>query len=569
MKPEETLVSFAAAHKSTAVHLFKEEKWEECINHCKEVLLIEDNSHEIHFIMGRAFKNLEMLKESIIEHEKAVKLKADFKDGYLHLGNAYVTRGETCDYGKALPAYEKYLELGGDKHISYWHLGRVVSNLGFTDRTMKYFDAVIKIKNDNPGFLSSYMLNYLRSNGFNQKEIKKATVWLIEDYLKNTNVVKNKYQHGPKRKIADKKIHLAYMTEDFRNSTAMNFFLPVYENHNRADFEITLIAKSKKADHKTEKLKDIAKERGDNFLDLSALDFEATADEIYKQNIDILVDLDVLTNGSTYLAMAYKPAPIQAVWLGYPNTSGLDTIDYILTDTYTIRPDETEGYVEKPAYIKAGYEVFSPDYNRVPTKGEAPCAKNKYITFGSFNNPNKFSQEIIDVWGEILSKVENSCLHFHYLNNFCDANIKYLQDKFAKWGVGPECLIFARNAQGSYYNQMLLADIALDPYPYSGTSTTIDSLLCSLPVVAFGGNNSNSRPSSRILKQVGLGELIGQERKDYVEIAVDLAHDKERIINYHNNIRNMFENSPLRDYKGFTASIEETYKEMWNNYCAS
>lgn len=570
LKSEKILTTLTSAYQSAAGKFFKEEKWEDCINYYKTGLLIKDNNHWVHNMMGRAFQNLEMQKESIGAHEKAVKMKPDFADGHLGLANAYTVKGEACDYGKALPHYEKYLELANDKHLAYWNLGRTVSNLGYTDRTMEYFDAAIEIKNDNVGFLSSYMLNFLRSNGFDQEKIKAVTVRVVEDFLKNVGVVKNKYVHGRNRKKLNKRIHLAYMTEDFRNSTVMNFFFPVYENHNREDFEITLVSKSKKSDTKTEKLQNMAKELGDSFLDLSGLTLEQTADEIYKHNIDILVDLDVLTNYSTYLSLAYKPAPIQAVWLGYPNTSGLDTIDYILTDTDTIKPNEAGGYVEKLAYIKAGYEVFAPDYNRLPAEiNEAPCLKNGYVTFGSFNNPNKFSQEVLDAWGEILSRVENSRMHFHYLNNFCDENIKYLQEKFAKWGVAPERLTFARNAGGSYYNQMQNADIALDPTPYSGTSTTIDSLLCSLPVIAFEGNNSNSRPSSRILKQAGLSELIGADRAQYVEIAVNLAHDRERITNYRANIKSMFEKSPICDYKAFVASLEQTYKEIWKGYCAS
>ena len=569
LKSDKILQSLTTAYQNVAGGLFREEKWEECIKYYKEGLLIKDNNHWVHTMMGRAFGNLEMSKESVVAHEKSVEMKADFSDGYLYLGNAYSAKGEGCDCGKALSSYEKYLELGGEKYTAYWCLGRAASRLGYTDRTLGYLNSAIEIKNNSSGFLSSYMLNYLRSNGFNQEEIKKVTVDLIEGYLKSVNVSKNKYKYDSERKQADKKIRLAYMTEDFRGSTVMNFFLPVYENHNRANFEIILISKNKKGDQKTDKLKEMAKNNNDTFLDLSSYDSEKTADEIHKNNIDILINLDVLTNNSSYLSLAYKPAPVQAVWLGYPNTSGLDTIDYILTDVNTIKPDEAHGYVEKPAYIKAGYEVFQPDYNRLPEINEAPCVKNGYITFGSFNNTNKFSSQTIEAWGEILSKVKNSRLHFHYLNNFCDANIEYFQEKFAKWDIAPERLIFARNVQGSYYNQMLCADIALDPTPYSGTSTTIDCLLCSLPVVVFEGNNSNSRPSSRILKQVGLDELIGQEQEDYIEIAVNLAHDKERVINYRANIKNMFQNSPICDYKGFTASIEETYQEMWKAYCAS
>ena len=286
---------------------------------------------------------------------------------------------------------------------------------------------------------------------------------------------------------------------------------------------------------------------------------------IYNDKIDILIDLNGYTGHTGTFILARKPAPIQCIYMDYQNTSGLDTIDYILTDRYTIPEEEAEGYSETPAYIDTVYNCFesnaSENFSTIP-----PCTHKGYVTFGVFNSTTKLSFEILEVWADIVSKVENSKIIFQYFKNYTTEKQKEIREIFAKYNVSSDRLIFPDNSDMN--NSLEQTDLALDTKNFTGMTTSFCTLYRGVPIVTFEGYNATSRPSSRILRNLGLNELIAKDEETYKQKAIELANDTERLKYYRENMLSLLKNSVFSDYRGFTKSLEQTYKNIWEKYCS-
>jgi predicted O-linked N-acetylglucosamine transferase (SPINDLY family) len=297
---------------------------------------------------------------------------------------------------------------------------------------------------------------------------------------------------------------------------------------------------------------------------------EEVAKLIRRDRIDILVDLAGHTGDNRLFVFAYKPAPVQVSWLGYPNTTGLQAIDYRLTDAVADPAGEADSlHSEKLVRLKNGFLCYRPS-PAAPGIAPLPCLEKGHITFGSFNNISKTSPAVVKTWAEIMRLVPNAhlilkCTQFadkgtrdRYTRLFNDEGIA--QDRIRLLAKLPKT-----EDHLDLYGQV---DIGLDPFPYNGTTTTCEALWMGVPVVTMLGERHAGRVGASIMHQVGMTELlVAGDVNAYVNKALFLAGDVHRLAELRRNLRSRLANSPLCDARSFAENIENEYRKMWQRWC--
>ncbi|MBC7881206.1 MAG: hypothetical protein H7Y37_07720 [Anaerolineae bacterium] len=364
--------------------------------------------------------------------------------------------------------------------------------------------------------------------------------------------------------IPSRRLRIGYLSPDLFCHSVANFFEPLLETHNRAGFEIFCYAEVEHPDTTTERLQKLS----DHWCFTCQLSDEELVAQIRNDQIDILVDLAGHTANSRLLVFAYRPAPVQVTYLGYPNTTGLSQIDYRFTDALADPPRAEELHTETLVRLPKGFLCYRP-ISEVPEVLPPPCLVNGYITFGSFNSLQKLNSEIIQCWAAILLEIPDSRLLLKSSAFSDQLTLEDVQQRFLEAGIPAERLILVgripvRSAHVGYYSQI---DIALDPFPYNGTTTTCEALWMGVPVITLEGNSHVSRVGVSLLSQLDLQEFIATTQTEYIETAVRLANNIDYLAQLRSQLRQRMAASSLCDAPSLAARIEESYRWMWDQYC--
>ena len=333
--------------------------------------------------------------------------------------------------------------------------------------------------------------------------------------------------------------------------------------HDRAAVEIFCYAEVKRPDEVTERLKALA----DHWRVTVGLSDEAVAAQVAADGIDILVDLAGHSAANRLAIFARKPAPVQVTWLGYPHSTGLSAIDYRLVDAVTDPVDDVMAS-EKLVRLDGTFLCYGPPPD-APQPGPPPSLESGTITFGSFNNPTKYSAATIDAWIELLSRVPGSRLLLKGLP-FADASMRALyHTRFSERGIAPQRIMLVghipeRTTHLAHYREI---DVALDPFPYNGTTTTCEALWMGVPVVTFRGDRHSARVGASLLASVGLDELIADDVEQYIALAKGLADDRSRLVQLRSSLRTQMAASRLCDAPRFARKTEAAYRCMWQMWC--
>ncbi|MBV8169215.1 MAG: hypothetical protein JO021_20650, partial [Alphaproteobacteria bacterium] len=299
------------------------------------------------------------------------------------------------------------------------------------------------------------------------------------------------------------------------------------------------------------------------------VDDGALAAQIRADGIDILVDLAGHTAGNRLSAFARKPAPIQVTWLGYPATTGLSAIDHRLSDGFADPPDADAHGTETLVRLPEGFHCYVPAED-APDVVPPPARAQGHITFGSFNNLSKVNPRVIAAWGRVLAAVPNSRMLVK-ARPLADPDTRArTQALFAQAGVAPERvdLVATASSWRDHMAQYGQVDVALDTFPYNGTTTTCDALWMGVPVIALRGDRHAGRVGVSLLNHVGLPELIAETLDDYVVKAAALAGDLDRLAALRAGLRQRLVAAPIGDPARFTRSLEDTYRDLWRAWCA-
>ncbi len=360
-----------------------------------------------------------------------------------------------------------------------------------------------------------------------------------------------------------RKLKIGFVSADLRMHAINHYFLQIYQHFDKSKFSLHIYYNYQKKDHYTKEYYSMA----DSWCDCIPLSDEQLAQKIRSDKIDILIDLSHHTLGNRLEVFQQKPAPMQVSLMGAPVTTGMKCMDYSVKDSSLIESCDLEKYSTE-AILPMDNTAYYHPLCELPPLADPPCIKNGFITFGSFNGLRKIDVNIFKTWAKLLSIVPDS--RFHIVIDD-DKNLlmrDYIYEQFTNFGVDKSRIILQpRMNPDEYFASHNLVDIALDPYPYHGETTTYNSLLMGLPIVSRVGNTEVSNTAKRILTAINKQEWLAKDFDEYIEIAVNLAKDTNKLIALRKTLRSEIENSSIMDYEGAARRIESALLSGWEETC--
>ena len=508
--------------------------------------------------LGAALFKLGRVAEAIPQLEAAVTIDRAYAPAHINLG---VAAEETGHPGRALRHYERAAELTPDHPALQTNLANALLKCGDARGALDALrdSAAASRPTAEAGSNLLLALNYLPHDPAAVFDEHRA--WDREYASGVTPLPPPSPAHAPNRRL-----RIGYLTPDLHRHSVGYFFQPLLEAHDRDAVEVFCYT-------------DTAKERGaadwlralpDHWRDITPLSDEDAARRIREDGVDILVDLAGHTAHHRLLVLPYRPAPIQATYCGYANTTGMDSVDYRITDAWADPPGTTEQFhSETLVRLPGGFLCYAPD-PEAPEPAETLALHNGYVTFGTFNHLPKITPEVVATWARILAAVPGSRF-FSKAMAYEDKRVKErVRGAFVEHGIAPE-RIELHSWTPSYADHLRLyerIDIGLDTFPYAGTTTTCETLWMGVPVVSLAGRTHVTRVGVSLLNQIGLPELAAADEAAYVDTAVALASDVGRLAELRRTIRPRMAASPLRDPARLAREMEASYRTMWRTYLA-
>ncbi len=362
----------------------------------------------------------------------------------------------------------------------------------------------------------------------------------------------------------ERRLRIGYLSPDFRKHSVAYFLQGLLAAHDRQQVEIFCYVANTTRDAMTERLSALA----DEWRDIIPLSDDEAARRIVQDKIDILVDLAGYTTGHRLGVLARRPAPVQITYLGYPSTTGLSAIDYRFTDTIADPPGLTDAwYTELLLRLPRVFLAYTPP--EAPEVNMLPSLRGQALTFGSFNVIHKLSDQTLDMWAQLLATVPDSRLLLK-TGSFSDVGVRdRFHRLFAERGISSERLDlrgFEKETQGhlAVYHDV---DIALDTFPYNGTTTTCEALYMGVPVVTLAGETHAARVGASLLHALGLEHLVAASPDAFVETAKRLAANPAELATLRQSLRQRMADSPLMDSVGLARVIEAAYRQSWQEAC--
>jgi protein O-GlcNAc transferase len=535
-------------------------KLDEAVASFRRAIALKPDYADAYINLGVTLKIQDKLDEAIASYRQALILKPDYAEAHNNLGIIFKDQGKL---GKAVASFRQALTLKRDFAETYSNLAGALMDQGRLDEAVANFRRAITLRPDFAGAHSNllYSLNYLPH--ISQQEIYENSLQWEAQVVKT---LPSQYFVYTNSKDRLRKLRIGYVSSDFKNHSVAYFIEPVLKAHNRENVEVYCYADVKKPDDRTTRLQ----QEADHWFSITGMPDLEVAERIRNDQIDILVDLGGHTGDNRLLVFAYKPSPIQVTWLGYPNTTGMRTIDFRFTDAIADPPGEADHFhSEKLIRLEHGFLCYQPDAS-APEVGPPPCLERDYVMFGSFNNLPKITPEVIKVWSDILRQLPRSRLLIktkpladldtreRYLRLFAEQGIA--EDRLELHGWLPD-----KKDHLELYHRI---DIGLDSFPYNGTTTTCEALWMGVPVATLCGDRHAARVGASIMHHVELEELVAHTEDEYIAMAVTLAHDRQRLTALRCSQRQKVQQSQLMDRELFTATLENAYRRMWREWCA-
>lgn len=564
----------AEALNNLGLALFNLGQLADAITYYRQALMQNPTYIEAQHNLGIAFHQYGAIDDAIACYQQTVKLNPNYYKAYNNLGIAYRDSGKLSEswacYQKALAIHPHYPE-------AYVGLGNLYKDQARLPEALQCYRQALAIKPTSVMAHDNLLLALHYTD-----EVTAAAIFAEHQHF-GQHQVSAQLAGGKtgtstpavfpflKAFVNDRHpqrcLKIGYVSADFYKHSVAYFIEPLLSQHDHSQFEVYCYYNDAKSDDITARLQQYA----DHWLNCVGMPDAALAEMIRQAQLDILVDLGGHTNKNRLLTFARKPAPIQVTYLGYPDTTGLTTVDYRLTDHYA-DPEGVSDQLSTETLVRlpSSYFCYQP-YTRSPTVTELPSLKNGVITFGSFNNSAKWSPTALALWAQVLHAVPHSQLLLKansYLFNDESMRASFI-DRFAQLGIPATRLILRDRLTDTVehlatYQQV---DIGVDSYPYNGATTTCEALWMGVPVVTLVGTTHAARTGLSILTAAGLSELVAWTPAEYVAICVKLAADPEYLQALRRDLRSRLQASPLLDAVTLTREVEAQYRQMWVKWC--
>jgi predicted O-linked N-acetylglucosamine transferase (SPINDLY family) len=488
---------------------------------------------------------------------RAVVLNPGHDDALVNLADRYLAQGNPA---MSIRLCRDLLARRGDSRPeAYANLGRALARIGQAEAAVAAFDRTEALRPDPAtGSNAAYFRSYL-------DEVDNRGLFAAHQAW-NRRYAAGLAAAAPHANAAEpgRRLRIGYVSPDFVGHSCAFFLLPLYQHHDPRQVEVFSYANLEREDGVTEQFR----RAGHAWRDISRLSDDEAAALVRRDGIDILVDLAGHTARNRLLLFARKPAPVQVTWLGYPTTTGLQAIDWRISDRWLTPADTTEGFAEGLWRLERISHCYRPPEISPPV-GPLPAKRNGVITFGSANNFAKISDACLRLWAGALSAVPGARLRLKSRNLDSAEARDTLSARFAAAGGDPARLDLASgnektNDHLDQYNQV---DIALDTTPYGGMTTTCEALWMGVPVITLAGDRTAARYATAVLAALGLDELVAETPHQFAVLAARWAGDLPALAALRAGLRQRLDASPLRDEAGFARAMEDAYRTMWSRWC--
>ena len=512
----------ALSHSNLSIALKALGRLDEALKSCRIAHEIDPTSAEVCSNLGALCKDAGRYAESIITLRKAISLKPNYAEGHNNLAERL--RGLGQDH-EALDNYSRAIELNPDYTQAF----------------------------SNRQYCMSHMEDVSPA-----EQLASAA-----DYGKViSSQVGARYSSWPVKSASDKLV-IGFVSGDFRSHPVGFAVEGLLAGIDRSQFELVAFTSDVREDALTARIKPLFSV----WVEIFGQDDQSAAELIHRHGVDILIDLSGHTAGNRLPLFAYKAAPVQVSWLGYWSTTGVAEIDYKLGDNFLTPADQDEFFSEQIWRLPNSFLCFAPPAADLPVV-PLPAIKTGQVTFGCFNQYSKVTDKVIAVWCDILSGVRGSRLVLKMSALSDDKVVESARARFAVHGISGDQLVLEG---GAPYEEYLASyqdiDIALDPFPYPGGATTIESLWMAVPVLTKrGGLLPLSRQGASLMHNTGLSDWIAADDEDYIAKALAFAGDIDALSYLRAGLRQQVLASPLFDSKRFAGDFEIAMQGMWARY---
>ena len=530
---------------------------DEAMSAFRQALNLAPEFAEAHLNLGNVLKRRGQLAQATNCYNRALAFKPDLVQAHNNLGVILTEQGE---HGSALAHLETALTLDPTFAEAHNNLGNIYKNQARLTEAVQCFSRALELRPDYSGAHSNllFTLNFIDG-------ISASDIFALHRDFNTRHAVRHAQASPPHTNSAapSRRLKIGYLSPDFRAHACAFFVEPIFKHHKRSAVEVYAYAEVAHPDAVTQRLQGLA----DTWRSTVGLNDEQVAALIRADGIDIVIDLAGHTANGRLLALARKPAPIQITYLGYPATTGLDAIDYRLTDGVTEPVGSSEAfYTEELLRLPHSLWCYQP-FADMPAVAPSPALRNGYVTFASFNSYTKIGPRVIELWARVLAAVPQSRLVM--ITVPAGAAQARVSADFARFGIDSSRLILHDRLRREQYVDLLSqVDLALDPFPCNGGTTTCDALWMGVPVVTLIGTTFLSRASYSLLMATELTAYAAVDEDRYVEICVDAAHNPATLAALRAEMRARLEGSPLLDAAGFVCDLEAVYREVWQRWCA-
>ena len=578
--------NFAEAHNNIGVVFQKLRNFDQAILQYKKAITYKNLYLDAYINLANLFKETKQFEEAIKNYDLAINLNPKLAEVYNNKGNALK---EIRKFEEAIKNYDLAINLNPNFAEAYFNTATALQDIKNFEKAVLYFEKALLLDKEIP-FCKGYLLHakMLCCNWSGLNELYKE---IYNDVEKNrysatpfgyqaicddeSNLQKCAQLYSSKRfpeiknnlfskKVSkNKKIKIGYLCGEFREQATSILMTEVWEKHNKEDFEI--IAFDSGWDDKSLRRNRIIN-AFDKFIDISKVSDLDAAKIIYKEQIDILINLNGFFGTGRPVVFSYRPAGIQINYLGFPGTIGSKYIDYILCDQTVVPPESKKFYNEKIIYLPDSYQANDTKRNISDKKflrEELSLPKESFV-FCCFNNNYKITPNMFDVWARLLKKIDNSVLWLIDGNSEATENLK----KEAKIrNIDVSRLIFAKRMKlEDHLARHKNADLFLDTLPYNAHTTASDSLWAGLPVLTCLGKAFPGRVAASLLKSLDLPELITYSENEYISKAEELALNPEKLTLIKNKLDTNKFSQPLFNTELFCRNLESAFKIIFEKY---
>jgi len=573
----------AAALYSVGVILLKQGKAAQAIPLLEHGVAVAPQFAPLWFVLGAVRQALGQKDEALQAYDKALEVRPDYTEVLINSG---ALLRELMRHQEALERFNRVLTYDPNHQLALGNCGILLTEFKRSTEAVGMFQRLLAI---NPNYDYGYgLLSYERLHACDwtdfaalqeaivagvragRRACKSLAFMALSDSAEDHQRCARTFSqhHYPKaeplwrgERYRHERIRVAYVSPDLREHPVGHLIAGVLERHDKSRFETVAISLG---------INDQSRLRGrmekafDHFIDAKQMGTRKIAELMREMEIDIAVDLAGFTADSRTDVFAYRPAPVQVNYLGYPGTLGLDYMDYILADRFVIPPEHQRFYDEKVVYLPDAYLPTDSGVKiseRTPSRSECGLPEQG-VVFCSFSHDYKVSPPVFDIWMNLLRQVPGSVLWLVSRNEVSQGNLR--KEAQAR-GVDPSRLVFAGRVPlvEDHLARYRQADIFLDTHPYNAHTTAADALMAGLPVVTYMGNAFPARVAGSLVHAVGLPELATKSLAEYEALALALATDPARLAALKARLQANLATQPLFDTDAFCRNLEAAYIAMW------